>query len=133
MRDRLGELLAELGDARIAAGVGLLLQAAVRRTPVLLDGLGARPFAQHVRNLMRRNGVALVPRLAPARDGAGELTSRETEVLDLMNRGLSNKAIAKALLISPKTVDHHVSAILRKLDADSRSQAAAIARQKDLI
>jgi DNA-binding CsgD family transcriptional regulator len=106
--------------------------AAQTEAVLVFDRLGARPYAQHVRHLMRQRGIAAVPRL-PSRTGQEPLTGRELEVLELMNGGQSNKAIAKTLKISPKTVDHHVSAILRKLDAASRTQAAAIARQKALI
>ena len=55
------------------------------------------------------------------------------EVLQLIERGLSNKRIAEHLAISPKTVDHHVSAVLGKLDAVSRGQASASARASGLI
>jgi DNA-binding NarL/FixJ family response regulator len=50
-------------------------------------------------------------------------------VLALLARGLSNADIAARLVISPKTADHHVSAILAKLDVRSRVEAAAVARR----
>jgi DNA-binding CsgD family transcriptional regulator len=93
-----------------------------------LDRLGARPAAQRLRGRLKQSGVSDVPR-ADSR----ALTSREQEVLGLLTRGLSNKSIARTLEISPKTVDHHVSAVLRKLEAASRSQAAAIARDTGLF
>jgi DNA-binding CsgD family transcriptional regulator len=61
------------------------------------------------------------------------LTAREVQVLLLIGQGLSNKAIARDLTISAKTVDHHVSAVLGKLAATSRLQAAAKARELGLV
>ena len=53
------------------------------------------------------------------------LTEREREVLLLMEQGLSNKAIAKQLNVTPKTVAYHVSAIFDRLDVESRYEAVA--------
>jgi DNA-binding NarL/FixJ family response regulator len=50
------------------------------------------------------------------------------EVLRLVAQGLSNAEIAARLHISPKTADHHVSAILAKLDVHSREEAATLAK-----
>ena len=55
------------------------------------------------------------------------------DVLGLVAEGLSNGEIAERLFISSKTVDHHVSAILGKLDSHSRGQAVALARSVGLI
>ena len=59
----------------------------------------------------------------------GSLTSRQTRVLELLTRGLSNKQIARELEISEITVKAHVSLILKKLGVSNRTQAAIAARQ----
>ena len=71
------------------------------------------------------------PRPATAANPAG-LTSRETEVLGLLAAGLSNTEIAARLVLSGRTVDNHVSAILRKLGAHTRGEASAQAARLDL-
>ena len=67
------------------------------------------------------------------RDDVAGLTPREHEVLLLLADGLSDAAIAEALVLSRKTVGHHVSAVLRKLDAPSRSRAVAAATRLGLL
>jgi two-component system, NarL family, nitrate/nitrite response regulator NarL len=78
--------------------------------------------------------------LSTARTGAGRLPvaraaliGRAEEVLDLLSRGLSNRAIAQALVITEKTTEAHVSNILRKLNLTSRAQAAVWAVQHESI
>ncbi|HEX8487119.1 MAG TPA: LuxR C-terminal-related transcriptional regulator, partial [Propionibacteriaceae bacterium] len=97
----------------------------------LLDPLGARAVAALFRARLRAHGVSSVPRgqLAATRAHPAGLTARQQEVLTLLADGLSNAEIAARLVISPKTADHHVSAILTKLDVHSRGEAAALARR----
>lgn len=63
----------------------------------------------------------------------GELTLRETEVLELLHQGIRNADIAQRLSISPRTVEAHVSSIISKLGAQSRTGAIRIALEKGLI
>jgi DNA-binding NarL/FixJ family response regulator len=62
-----------------------------------------------------------------------DLTDREHQVLELLASGETNKAIARRLGIAPATAKFHVSAVLAKLGAHSRSEAAAIALRRGLI
>ncbi len=96
--------------------------------------MGARPAgavaARRLRQLGER-GIPRGPRTLTRANPAG-LTSRELEVLFLLAQGLRNAEIADRLIVSPKTVDHHVSSILRKLDVKTRGQAAAAAARLGL-
>ena len=89
-----------------------------------LDDLGAARVAAHVRRRLRADGVRKIPRgpRAASRATPGGLTPRESEVLAHLRDGATNAEIARALVISPKTVDHHVSAVLAKLGATSRRE-----------
>jgi NarL family two-component system response regulator LiaR len=66
-------------------------------------------------------------------DSVIELTNREREVLTLLAQGMSNKEIGKQLHRSPFTVRHHVSQLIKKLDASNRAEVAAIAVERGLI
>ena len=61
------------------------------------------------------------------------LTPRETEILNYMAQGLLNKQIASALNVSEQTIKNHITSILRKLDANARTQAVVIAIKKGLV
>jgi DNA-binding CsgD family transcriptional regulator len=61
------------------------------------------------------------------------LTTRQTEVLELLQSGMCNKTIARDLGIAPGTVKAHVKGILEKLESTTRTQAVAVATHRGLI
>lgn len=92
----------------------------------IFDGLGAVPAARLARRCLRDLGTRSIPRgpqRATRRHPAG-LTPRQAEVLDLIADGLTNAEIADQLVVSVRTVDHHVTAVLHKLGVASRQEAA---------
>jgi DNA-binding CsgD family transcriptional regulator len=95
----------------------------------IFDRLGARPELEGVRQRLRAGGVRHVPRgrRLSTRGNPGGLTAREAEIAALLARALTNARIGARLHISPKTVDHHVSAILAKLGVASREEAGRLA------
>lgn len=97
----------------------------------LFEKLGAQPAADDLRRKMRRDGALRIPRgpRSSTRENPFGLTARQMDILCLIGAGLSNAEIAERLYISPKTVDHHVSAVLSRLDVPSRKAAAALIRQ----
>jgi ATP/maltotriose-dependent transcriptional regulator MalT len=99
----------------------------LRQTLEELQRAEARPAAAIVSRRLRELGARGLPRgPRPAtRANAANLTPRQLEVLALLSDGLRNVDIAERLFLSEKTVDHHVSAILSKLDARTRGEASA--------
>jgi DNA-binding CsgD family transcriptional regulator len=136
-------LLAAARAALAVAGGRELAAVRLRRAAQLSASLRARPLAADIASLARRAGISLAPGVAVAvgdgdgadgtENGAGVrtgqlglgLTGREFEVLRLVAAGQSNREIATALFISPKTASVHVSNILTKLGATTRTEAAA--------
>jgi DNA-binding CsgD family transcriptional regulator/tetratricopeptide (TPR) repeat protein len=111
------EVLADAGerDAAVATGRSVL---------ALAQRLGAAADADRAAARLRALGVTV--RRAGTGGTAG-LTSRETEVLELLGSGATNAEIGARLFIAPKTVEHHVSRILAKLGVRTRAEAAAVA------
>jgi len=123
-RWRLAEALAEAGNRDEA-------EQQWRQAAHAADALGARPLRRALDDLARRARIGTAP---DQPDGAvlASLTSREREVLRLIAAGRSNREIASVLFIAPKTASVHVSNILGKLGAASRTEAAAIAHREGL-
>ncbi len=98
------------------------------------ERLDAKPAAKLARERLRALG-APVPRgpRATTRANPADLTSRELEVLRLIGGGLRNTDVAERLVLSRRTVDHHVAAILRKLKARTRGEAVAQAAKLGLL
>ncbi|MEO7428192.1 MAG: LuxR C-terminal-related transcriptional regulator, partial [Acidimicrobiales bacterium] len=101
----------------------------VRHAFEQLTALGARPRAQMAARRLRELGARDVPRgpRATTRANAAGLTTRELEVATLLVEGLTNAEIAERLVVSQKTVDHHVSSVLTKLAVSTRRQVARAA------
>lgn len=105
----------------------------LHRAVALAEELRAYPLIEQITDLARRAGIWLTGETVPARGGPASLTGRESEVLGLLASGRSNREIAAVLFISPKTASVHVSNILGKLGAATRTEAAARARMLGLI
>jgi DNA-binding CsgD family transcriptional regulator/tetratricopeptide (TPR) repeat protein len=119
---RLGRAQAESGDR--AAAASALLESVAES-----DLLGAGFIRAEAESVASRGGIALDDTAGRQGTDATELTARERQVLELIAQGLSNRQIGERLFISSKTASVHVSAILRKLGASSRTEAAFLARQ----
>ncbi len=103
----------------------------LRRALDEFQRLGARVPAGIAARHLRERGARGLPRgpRPSTRQNQANLTKRELEILGLVARGLRNREMAKALFISEKTVDHHVSAVLRKLGLHNRAEATAEAQR----
>jgi DNA-binding NarL/FixJ family response regulator len=101
----------------------------------VLDGIGATAAARVVRLRLRDLGVTRIPRArrADALAGPSGLTARQLDVLALLTEGLTNAEIADRLVVSTRTVDHHVSAILTRLGASTRRDAVRMAADLRLV
>jgi DNA-binding NarL/FixJ family response regulator len=96
--------------------------------------LGAKPLERRVSRRLRELGKT-VPRgqRASTRANPAGLTARELEVLGLLADGLTNAEIAAQLVVSPRTAEHHVTAVLRKLAVTTRREAARRALELGLL
>ena len=101
----------------------------------ILDRIGAAPLARRVRADLRERGVRSVPRgpTSMTRKNPEGLTERQVGVLRLLADGLTNAEIAERLVVSVRTVDSHVAAVLTKLGVQSRRDAVRAARELGLL
>lgn len=106
-----------------------------RKAISIVHTLGATAVYEKMKFEMRSSGIKSIPRGArkSTQSNAAFLTQRELDILQLLNKGLQNKEIATALFISPKTVDHHISSILYKLEVNSRTKAVHEAIRLEII
>ncbi|WP_167305808.1 helix-turn-helix transcriptional regulator [Nocardioides euryhalodurans] len=117
-------LLAERGSRADAAS-------ALRHAKDVAAGLGAAPIVRDVEEVARQAHVLLDGASPPG--SPTSLTPREREILALVAEGRTNGQIGTELFISTKTVSVHVSHILAKLDAASRTEATTVARRRGLL
>jgi DNA-binding CsgD family transcriptional regulator/tetratricopeptide (TPR) repeat protein len=97
-------------------------------------GLGAEPLTRRIARRLRDLGLSVPhgPRESTRANPAG-LTARQLEVLELLAGGLTNAEIADRLVVSPRTAEHHVAAVLTKLGATTRRDAARRAAELGLV
>jgi len=98
--------------------------------------LGARPLATRIAQALEALGEPIVERLgqgAARRFRSGDLTRRQREILQLVALGQTNAEIARALVLSPRTVEMHVANILATLDSRSRAEAVRRATELGLL
>lgn len=110
-------------------------EAAQRNALAIFERLGARPAADKVRQRLRSAGVRGLPRGPRPATQANPygLTNRQFEILLLLAEGLRNPEIADRLSTTPKTIEHHVSDVLAKLNVRSRADAVRLAYQLGLV
>ena len=118
-RLELARALADLGAALRRAGHRAAAREPLARALELAHRCGAAPLAHHARTELHAAGAR--PRRA-FRTGLEALTASERRVAELAAAGLSNAEIAARLFITVKTTEHHLAAIYRKLDINSRRQ-----------
>jgi DNA-binding CsgD family transcriptional regulator/tetratricopeptide (TPR) repeat protein len=122
------EALAHAARTALACGKGREGAKRLRRAAAIARRLGTQPLTEQIAGLARRTGED-----GKGSDGGLSLTGRETEVLRLVAVGRSNREIAAALVISPKTASVHVSNILAKLATGTRTEAAVKAHELGLL
>jgi DNA-binding CsgD family transcriptional regulator/tetratricopeptide (TPR) repeat protein len=92
----------------------------------IFERLGAKPIIEVLKQQMRAQGIRIPRGARPTtRENPFGLTAREMDILSCLINGLSNHVIAKQLSLSTRTVEHHISSILQKMEVQSRNEAVA--------
>lgn len=125
-------LLVRLAMAQHAAGSRTEAVSTLHEAVDVAKALGAGLMTAEAHAFADRAGLSLGGAAGRHEAGSVELTAREQQVLDLIAEGLTNRQIGERLFISVKTASVHVSAILRKLGASSRTEAAMIAERSTI-
>lgn len=100
----------------------------------IFENLGARPIIKRLKQKMRAQGVHIPRGPRPTtRENPYNLTTREMEVLEYLAKGLNNNAIAEQFSLSTRTVEHHITSILQKMDVQTRAEAVAHALEQHLL
>lgn len=124
-------------QAGLEAGPGAAAAQHLRQALAWAEPLGAAAAAARIRALARAFGVALPARkrgpYSASRSHPFGLSAREQQVLGALARRLRNADIALALGLAERTVEHHVSAVLRKMGAADRTDAVHIAHEHGLV
>jgi DNA-binding NarL/FixJ family response regulator len=108
----------------------------IREALVFLETATLVRFAAAAKAMLRGTGVT-VPRrgrgesVVPPKLREQGVTSREMDVLHLVAERLSNREIGERLFLSPRTVESHVTSLLRKLNLEARAELAALGRRHD--
>ncbi|MBU1055516.1 MAG: response regulator transcription factor [Proteobacteria bacterium] len=121
-----------LRNAVKAGASGFLLKKEVQDPDVIVNAIRTVHRGHAYLTPLMTEKILNVVRHAAEKDGY-ELTKRELEILQLINKGKNNKAIATELGIDIRTVANHVSNLLFKMDANNRTEAAAIARREGIL
>jgi DNA-binding CsgD family transcriptional regulator/tetratricopeptide (TPR) repeat protein len=109
-------------------------EAAQREAFEIFDRLGGNPISEKLKQKMRIQGARLPRGPRPStRENPFGLTAREMEILSCLTEGSSNNAIASQLSLSIRTVEHHITSILQKMEIQSRNEAAARALKDKLF
>jgi DNA-binding CsgD family transcriptional regulator len=130
---QLSYALLRLAEAHLAAGDRDNATGTLREAHAIAERLGAAPIAADAAALARRARISLTTGPAPEReDELARLGLTGREILLLVAAGHTNREIARALFISPKTAGVHVSNILAKLGVTGRVEAAAVVHRSGL-
>ncbi|MGC4038178.1 MAG: AAA family ATPase [Chitinophagaceae bacterium] len=101
----------------------------------IIQQLGATAVYNKMKEEMKQSGIKNIPRgiRSSTKSNPAFLTTRELDILELLKENLQNKEIGSRLFISAKTVDHHISSILFKLDVNSRNKAVSEAQRRGIL